>query len=95
MASEHREGQNIIITNADNFYRHLDELLSSKMENLRRFLEEKELASAKNDWLHANVFCSRNEISSTTLFRYVRDGLVEKRSLDKRNIKYRWKAKPR
>lgn len=95
MSNEHREGQNIVITNAENFYRNLDELLSQKIEGLRLLLEEREDAVGRNDWLHANVFCSRNEISSTTLFRYVRDGLVEKKSLDKRNIKYRWKEKAR
>lgn len=91
--AEGNGSQNIIITNADNFYERLDSLISKKIEGLKEMLEEKEAVSSANDWLPANVFCSRNEISPATLSRYVRDNRVEKKVLSKRNIRYRWKGK--
>lgn len=84
---------NIIITSAENFYERLDSLISTKIDRLKEALEEKDAAMGRNDWLPANMFCSRNEISPSTLSRYVRDNIVEKKVVSKRNIRYRWKGK--
>ena len=93
--TESNGSQNIIITNADNFYERLDSLISKKIEGLKAALEEKEAVPGEDDWLPANVFCSRNEISPATLSRYVRDSRVEKKVISRRNIRYRWKSKAR
>ena len=73
----------------------LDSLISKKIEGLKAALEEREAVPDDNDWLTANVFCSRHEISPATLSRYVRDKRVEKMVISRRNIRYRWKSKAR
>lgn len=95
MMADDNGSPNIIITNADNFYERLDTLLTKKIESLKVALEEREAIQGDNDWLPANVFCSRNEISPATLSRYVRDNRVEKKVMSRRNIRYRWKGKTR
>lgn len=86
---------NIIITNAENFYERLDSMISKKIDSLKAALEERDEAHGGNDWLTANVFCSRNQISPATLSRYVQDKRVEKKVLSRRNVRYRWKGKTR
>ena len=47
--TESNGSQNIIITNADNFYERLDSLISKKIEGLKAALEEREAVPGEDD----------------------------------------------
>ena len=49
--TESNGSQNIIITNADNFYERLDSLISKKIEGLKAALEEREAVPGEDRYV--------------------------------------------
>lgn len=78
----------VIVIDGKDLVEQIGKLIDDKLADFGTALTENKLEG--NEWLKAIDFCAKNQISRTTLGRYITRQKVEVKSYSPRSKMYRW-----